>query len=138
MYTEEDEKYAIMNDTVDAIVQYIKDNPEKIVFDVNTTGINGIEYWGQGGRDSYITDVWNGRNTERLFSSNQGKRIGDALKEARLEQASVQQKKVIEKMKPKETVSMFKDDKVPTKPVTRRTGEVGFFKRLFIKLFCEE
>jgi hypothetical protein len=101
-------KYDYMNEAVDELCSAMVKNPERFSIGVHTMddGKTGVEYWISGG--GAITETWNGRSSNTVFSYEQGKRVREAFSEMREIKASNAQQKIlngVNKPNDSETVS---------------------------------
>jgi hypothetical protein len=92
-------QFDIMNGVVDEICKSLVEEPHRWEFSSFTFKHKRakVEYWGDMSSPS-ITHVWTGHTRNRVFSDEQGRKIAEAYKNARNQQADVDQQKVISAM----------------------------------------
>lgn len=92
-------QFDIMNDTVEEICKSLVEEPHQWEFSTYTFKHKRakVEYWGCTDSQS-ITNIWNGRSQNQVFSDEQGRKIAAAYKKARKLQADDAQLKVISSM----------------------------------------
>ena len=92
-------QFDVMNDTVEAICKSLVEEPQQWEFSTYTFKHkrSKVEYWGDM-RHHSITNIWNGRSQNQVFSDEQGRKIAEAYKKARKLQADAAQLKVISSM----------------------------------------
>lgn len=92
-------QFDIMNDAVDEICKSLVEEPHQ--WDFGPCSFkhkrSNVEYWCDASTHS-ITHVWTGWTRNRVFSDEQGRKIAGAYKNARNQQADVEQQKVISDM----------------------------------------
>lgn len=102
--------YEYMEEAVAKLCDSLENDPDRWLITTYTLidQQTGVEYWISGvGRS--ITQTWNGRSENNVFSSEQGERIYDAFCKMRKYKASVAQEKVLLSMcPPPETKSLSK------------------------------
>lgn len=90
-----DNEFSFMDETVEKICKSLIEEPHVWVFRgltfYSSRSAVKIEYW-----SSNPALIWSGTDTARIFSSQQGSRIEQAMKIAQRSQASELQKKVIQ------------------------------------------
>jgi hypothetical protein len=123
-------KYSAMEDTVNEICRSLREEPLDWTFESNTFYYDkkpNIEYW--YGMYNQCTELWrHGRH--QVFSEEQGRRIYESIKVARLYQQDVNQKMVMEAMgtAPIEQKPALVPEKDPLPQHIKK--ENGFFKWL--------
>jgi len=90
-------KFDYMNEAVDELCYAMVNNPGRFSVGVHTMTDTktGVEYWISTTGGSGITDTWNGRSNNTVFSYEQGKRLRDAFTQMREIKASNAQQRIL-------------------------------------------
>jgi len=95
-------KFEFMEDAANELCDELENNPNRFTETTYCLVDNrtGIEYWIGSGSRNCITDTWNGRSSNRVFSSDQGERIAASFKVMREIKASAAQERVLRASRP--------------------------------------